>query len=419
MNGNELMINRFLIVTFLFVVVSQISVEQIRAGDWPQILGPNRNGLAVDERLADKWPDGKPQKAWEASVGSGFAGAAVSDNQLVLFHREKANDKLTAFNAETGKPVWTTNFPSTFRPQIVDDDGPRAVPTIQDGAVYAYSAEGRLYCVDVKTGKKRWERKTHEDFGADGGYFGAGSAPLVDGKHVIVNVGGNKKVAGIVAFDADSGDTVWTAVNDQASYSAPLITTIDDTRHLLCITRLNLVSLDPETGKERFRTPFGQRGPTVNGAIPVVAGSHALLTASYGIGAEWISITKNSVDVVWSDEVLSSQYTTPILQDGAMYGIDGRQDGGPITLKCFDPRTRKVHWTESWPEYATLIGADGKLLVMQTDGKLSLVRMSSSGYEQLGSASLLSGKTRALPALANGRLYIRNEKTLACFNLFH
>lgn len=411
------MFDRFLFISFVFTLISQFFVESVRAGDWPQILGPNRTGIAVDERIADRWAQGQPKKAWEMKVGSGFAGPTVMGKQVVLFHREKGNDLLTSFNAETGQLLWSTKFPSTFQPQIVDDDGPRATTAIDGDAVFAYSAQGTLYCVDLKTGKKNWERATHKDFGANGGYFGAGSSPLVDGKRVIVSVGGDKKRAGVVAFDTASGETVWSAVDDQASYSAPLIATVKGTRHLFCITRLNLVSLDPETGKERFRTPFGARGPTVNGATPVVLGQTVLLTASYGIGAQLISVAADSFEVVWKDEVLSSQYTTPILQGDVIYGIDGRQDGGPVTLKCFDPKTRKVFWSAPWDEYATLIGVDGKLLVMQTNGELKLVKMSKSQYEELGKTSLLSGKTRALPALAGGRLYVRNEKTLACFNL--
>ena len=239
----------------------------------------------------------------------------------------------------------------------------------------------------------------------------------MDGKRVIVNVGGDKKKAGVVAFEVTSGETVWSSIDDQASYSAPLIATMDGTRHLFCITRLNFVSLDPETGKERFRTPFGARGPTVNGATPVVFGQTVLLTASYGIGAELISVSTDGLQVVWKDEILSSQYTTPILQGDVMYGIDGRQDGGPMSLVCFDPKSRKVHWSSPRDEYATLIGVDGKLVVMHTNGELRLVKMSTAKYEELGKASLLTGKTRALPALANGRLYVRNEKTLACFDL--
>jgi outer membrane protein assembly factor BamB len=335
----------------------------------------------------------------------------------VLFHRQQDDDKLSAFDAETGEPIWSTSFPTSFQPQIGEGDGPLTTPTIHNGSIFAYSGEGKLYCVDLKGGKKRWERKTHKDFGANGGYFGAGSAPLVEGNLVIVNVGGDKMGAGVVTFNAETGETVWKAVKDQASYAAPVVVTEGDTRHLLCITRLNFVSLDPLTGKERFRTPFGQRGPTVNGAIPVIADNHILLTASYEIGAQWLKFGPQNCDVVWSDEILSSQYTTPILHDGAMYGIDGRQDGGPISLKCFDPMTRKEYWSKSGMTYSTLIGANGLLLVMQTDGVLKLTRLSKERYEELGSAKLLPGTTRALPALANGRFYVRNEKTLICVDL--
>ena len=404
---------RVTVVTVALVMLR----DTVAAGDWPQILGPHRNGIVEGERLAETWPASGPKKVWDSRVGSGFAGVAVVDNTVVLFHREGRDDRLTVFDASNGKSTWEVRFPSSFVPQIVEDDGPRAVPTVQDGAIYAYSAEGHLYCVDMKTKTKRWERNTFKDFGANGGYFGAGSAPIVDGNRVIVNVGGDRKSAGIVAFDTETGQTVWTAVNDQASYSAPIMTTLDDVRHLLCVTRLNLVSLDPETGKERFRIPFGQRGPTVNGAIPVVSRNHILLTASYGIGARWLEFGKQKCDVLWDDEILSSQYTTPILHDGAIYGIDGRQDGGPVSLKCFDPQTKKVHWTKSGLGYATLLSADNKLLMMQTDGTLTLIALSKDKYRELASSSLLSGTCRALPALANGRFYVRNERTLLCVDL--
>lgn len=397
--------------------VAMVYMAQVQGGEWPQILGSHRNGIAEQERLAEEWPAGGPKKVWNAEIGSGFAGMAVTEDIAVLFHRKGTNDVLTAFNSKTGDQLWETPFRSTFQPQIVSDDGPRAVPTIHEGSIFAYSSQGKLYCVDLKSGQKRWERKTHQDFGADGGYFGAGSAPLVEGKLVIVNVGGDKKKAGIVAFHVDSGETAWTAVSDQASYSAPVAATIDGTRHLLCVTRLNFVSLDPATGKERFRTPFGQRGPTVNGASPIVVGHHVMLTASYGIGAEWLELEPNKVEVIWADEILSSQYTTPIVFDGAVVGVDGRQDGGPSTIKCFDPVSRKEFWSKPGQIYSTLISADGKLLIMQTDGVLKMIKLSKAGYEELASTRLLPGVTRALPALAGGRLYVRGEKTLVCVDL--
>ncbi len=386
-------------------------------GDWPQIMGANRNGIAAKEKLADKWPTDGPRSLWEAKIGSGFAGVAVADGVTVLFHRLADEDTLTAFDAETGKRLWSQGFSTSFQPAIVEDDGPRAVPTIHQGRVYALASAGGLYCVDIKTGKPVWQRQTQTEFHVPSAYFGAGSSPLVEGQTLILNVGGDKDRAGVVAFDLNTGKTVWQTTTEQASYSSPIVTTLDDQRVLLCVTRLNFVSLDPATGKELARTPFGQRGPTVNGAVPVMIGQRVLLTASYGIGAELLSLSRSKIDIVWQDELLSSQYTTPIVHDGAVFGIDGRQDGGPISLKCFDPETRKVHWTKPGLAYATLIAADGKLLVVHTNGAARLAELNKTEYRELGAASLLRGTTRALPALANGRLYVRNEQTLKCVQL--
>ena len=398
------------------VLASLLQISGLNAADWPQILGPNRNGIADGEKVMSEFPKGGPKSLWHAEIGSGFAGVAVSGDRVVVFHRRNDQDLLTAYDAKTGQEIWSQAFHTSFQPSIVDDDGPRSVPTIHQGRVYALAAAGGLYCVDLKSGKPVWERQTQKDFRIPQSYFGAGTSPLVEGKTLIVNVGGDKDDAGIVAFDLDDGSTVWKSTREQASYSSPIALTIDNTRHLLCITRLNLVSLDPATGTERFRTPFGKRGPTVNAAIPVLIKDKLLVTASYEIGAELLSVRADTVEVDWSDEILSSQYTTPIFHQQAIYGIDGRQDGGPVTLKCFDPLTRKIHWSKP-VGYATLIAADGKLLVMQTSGVLKLVELTTAGYRELGSASLLTGVTRALPAFSNGRFYVRNESRLKCVSL--
>lgn len=399
-------------ILMLFAVSTSIS-----AGDWPQILGPNRNGVATSERLAASFPAGGPAAVWETRIGSGAAGVAVVGDSVIVFHRMGDDDTLSAYAAATGKPLWSQGFKTDFQPQVGTENGPLAMPTIHGSRVYAFSADGNLNCVELETGKPVWHRQTHREFHASPGYFGAGSSPLVEGRALIVNVGGDRDGAGVVAFDLEDGKTIWKSTREQPSYSSPIATTLDGTRHLLCITRFNLVSLDPTTGKERFRTPFGQRGPTVNAAIPVMMKNQVLLTASYGIGAELLTLHADRADITWNDEILSSQYTTPIVHDGVVYGVHGRQDQGTVSLICFDPQTRKVHWTKAGIEYATLIAADGKLLVMQTDGNLKLVELNKSAYRELGSASLLHGTTRALPALANGRFFVRNESTLKCVSL--
>lgn len=395
------------------LIVATVSIAH--AGDWPQILGPQRNAIASGEKLRANWDTGKLAPLWTVDCGSGLAGVAVSQGTVVLFHRD-GQETVSAYDAQSGKPRWKQGYATNFQAQIVDDDGPRAVPTIADGRVLAYGAAGRLIAVDFATGKPLWNRDTHKEFNAPGGYFGAGSAPLVEGKLVIVNVGGPKG-AGVVAFDVATGQPAWRTSDELASYAAPIAASIEGQRRVLVITRMQFLGLDPATGKETFRVPFGARGPTVNGASPVMIGDSALLTASYGIGAKRVKLSPSTADVVWEDEILSSQYTTPVVHEGNVFGVDGRQDGGPVSLKCFDPASRKVHWEQPLSQYATLIAADGKLLIMQTNGELLIAALETAKYTELAKLKLLTGTTRALPALANGRLYIRNERALACYDL--
>jgi outer membrane protein assembly factor BamB len=401
----------------LWAVISAGAVRCLPAGDWPQILGPNRNGIAEKESLADSWPKAGPKKVWEAPVGSGYSGVAVTRDTAIVFHRVRDEETVTALSAQSGEQLWSQGYPTTYRPQIEDSDGPRCVPVIAENRVITFGAQGVLSAWDLKTGKPLWSRKTHSEFSPPESYFGAGSTPLVEGKAVLVNVGG-KGGAGVVAFDLATGKTLWQSTETAASYSSPIAVTIGPARHALFLTRLHLVALDPATGKERFRTEFGQRGPTVNAANPVMIGEDVLLTASYGIGAKFLRVGKDSAQIHWEgDDILSSQYTTPIVDNGLVYGIDGRQDGGSVSLKCFDPETRKVHWTKPLTEYATLIAADGKLLVQQTNGTLRLVKINPERYEELATASLFESQTRALPALADGRYYLRDKSKLRCFDV--
>jgi outer membrane protein assembly factor BamB len=194
--------------------------------------------------------------------------------------------------------------------------------------------------------------------------------------------------------------------------------TIDGVRHVVFVTRLSVVSVDPATGAERFRFRFGSRGPTVNAANPLILGDHIFVSASYGVGAQWATIERNRAVQVWaSDNVMSSQYTTSVEHDGLLYGIDGRQDVGVARLRCFDPRTGKVHWTEEGFGTGNLILADGKLVILKTDGGLLLVDPNPKAYRALAKAELFDGTAQALAALSNGRLYARDTTTLKCVEI--
>lgn len=393
------------------------------AGDWPQILGPERNGAApADEKLAEFWPDGGPKVTWEKQVGSGYAGVAVAGPRAYLFHRLGDADVLEALNPVTGETLWKEAAPSSFSPGVGSGDGPICIPTVANDLVVTYSPQGLLVVRNASTGQLVWKRATHDEFGAQEGYFGAGNTPLVAGHVVIVNVGGARTGAGVVGFDLRTGAPLWKQVADQASYSAPILVRDGNRDLAIVITRLKCVALNPETGNPIWEIPFGSRGPTVNGALPVRVRDRLFLTASYGIGGVLLDLKPNSVETLWADsDTLASQYATPVESDGLLFSFHGRDDVPPAEFRCVDPFAvlfkQRVLWSVPDFGYGTLIKADGKLILAKTNGELILADVSREKYAPKSVFKAFDGTVRALPALANGGLFVRDEQTLKRFDV--
>jgi outer membrane protein assembly factor BamB len=395
------------------------------AGDWPQVLGPNRDGIAAaDERLAEAWPADGPPVEWRRDVGAGYAGIAVASGRAVLFHRVGKSEVVEAIDAATGKTLWSDGHPTTFTPQVGGGDGPLCTPVIHDGRVIVFGAQGILGCLDLATGRRLWQRDTHREFDAPEGYFGAGSTPLVVGGNVLVNVGGSRQEAGIVAFDLGTGATAWKATAEPASYSSPVEVDIAGVPHAVVVTRYQCLLVEAATGAVKWRFPFGMRGPTVNAATPLVmaAGGAAekrlLVTAAYGIGSVNASFDGKAAQTLWEGtESLASQYCTPIATQGILLAIDGRDDVPPAELKAVDAATGRVLWVERGFGYGTLLSADGKLIAAKTDGELVLMRADAKDMHVLARARPLAGTIRALPALAAGRLYVRDDSVLTCLRV--
>lgn len=412
LRGNLLQ-SRLLLCTLVLLVQGSAN-----AGDWPQILGPHRDGRAENESLLATLPRTGPPLVWQTEVGDGYAGVAVAGKRVVLFHRVEGAEVVECLDAATGKRHWKTPFETAAPSSIDPDKGPRCVPVINEERVFLFGAAGQLHCVSLATGAVQWSRDLARDFNIPDSYFGCGSTPLVEKDVLLLNVGGRGPRRGIAAFSTQTGKTVWQMGEEAASYSSPVTATHDKVRHAIFITRLNLISVDPLTGREQFRHPFGRRGPTVNAASPLVFDGRIFLTASYGVGALCGKFTADSFTEEWSsDEILSSQYSTPVFRDGFLYGIDGREDVGVARLRCIQAQSGKVQWTVEDFGTAVPLLADGKLLLQKTDGTLVLARPDPQGFRSLGTARLTDSTVRALPALSQGRYYIRDARQLKCFDL--
>ena len=403
-----------------FVAVLWLCAGATNAADWPQFLGPARNGTVDTAALADSWPAGGPPALWTSKVGAGFAGPVVAGERLVLFHRQGNEAIVDCLDAASGTPLWTSKYPTDYRDAMGFDEGPRATPAIHDGRVYTFGAEGVLSCRDLADGKVAWSADTRALFKPDKGFFGPACSPLVEQDLVVLHVGG-RDGAGIVAFDRLTGTVRWKSTGDEAGYASPIAATVAGKRLLLCFTRAGLNGLDPATGAARFTFPFRSRShASVNAATPLVVGDEVFLSSSYGTGAILLKLAAGQdPKEVWSgDDILSNHYATSVHHAGHLYGFDGRQEQTP-RLRCVEWKTGKVKWTEENFGAGTLLAAGEKLIILTEGGELVTAPATPEGFKSTGRAKVLPKVCRAHPALAGGLLFARDEDTLVCIDLRH
>jgi outer membrane protein assembly factor BamB len=398
-------------------IVAAVGATDCRA-DWPQFLGPHRNGTALETNVP-VWGKEGPRTAWQAKVGAGFAGPVVAGGKALMFHRVGDEEVLTCFDAVTGTEVWQGKYPSKYRDEFGFDDGPRGTPAVSEGSVYTFGAEGVLQAWDLKDGRKRWSVNTKAEFRAPKGHFGPACSPLVERDLVVVNVGG-RPGAGLVAFDAGTGRVRWKVTEDEASYASPIAATVGGQRRVYAITREALVGVNALDGALLFRLPW--RPPmdaSVSAATPLVIDDLIFISASYGTGAMLLRLGsgEGTPEKIWDkDGVLSNHYATSVYHDGHLYGFDGRQEQG-CELRCVELKTGQVRWSQGGLRAGTVTLAGGQLLVMTEQGELVQAVASPKGYQETGRAQIAPLGVRAHPAMAAGRFYVRSKDRLLCVNL--
>jgi outer membrane protein assembly factor BamB len=391
------------------------------ASDWPQFLGPTRDGIYPGNDVASSWPKDGPPLIWQKNVGQGFSGPAVASGRVVMFHRLADKETVECLDSNSGKPIWSFDYPTKYRDDFGFDEGPRATPAIADGRVYTYGAEGMLHCIDFERGSMIWSKNVKAEARAAKGFFGIACSPLVEGDAVLLNAGG-RDGAGIIAFDKKDGKVLWKATNDEASYSSPTAATVNGKRFAFVLTRANLVALDPATGSVFFQYPF--RPPinaSVTAATPLVIGDSVFISASYDTGAALLKIKEAGFEKFWSSEdAISCHYATCVHHKGFLYGIHGRTDPGfepPASLRCIEFATGKVRWQKENFGAAVLTLAGDDLLILTERGELIRAPASPESFKESARVQVLSSQVRAHPAIADGYFYARSKDKLVCLDL--
>lgn len=383
------------------------------AQDWPQWLGPTRDGK-IDDTI-EPWK--KPLEAvWSVPVGDGHSSPIVAQGMVFLHHKPGNSDEetLTAWDL-SGKKVWeVTNPRDPFKSEF--GVGPRATPSYSDGKIYSLGVTGILICRDAATGKEIWSKPLLAEFKAKNLYFGVSSSPLVDGNYVYVMPGG--ELGSIVALNKKTGDLVWKSGTDRASYSSPTITVLEGRKLLVFQTERGVVGLDPATGKEQFRIPLKDL-LNESSTTPVRIGD-MLFASSVTFGSIGIklSATEPVASQAWKNNKLTCYFGTPVEFDGSLYAVTGQIVNPTATLHCIDPKTGQSLWSKKGvgTYHATLLRTREKLLILEEKGDLVMVQPSKEGYQELARSPLCK-MTWAHPAYAQGMLFIRDSQELKAIKL--
>jgi len=403
------------------MIVLLVFSTVVSAADWPQWLGPNRDGVS-SEKVAP-WKE-VPKVLWRQAVGEGNSSPVVTEGRVFIHAKikDKDEEEVTAFDAKSGKELWRVTY-ARDKFQSLYGNGPRATPAVADGRVYTFGITGILTCFEAASGKQLWQVDTLKKFEAKNLLFGMACSPLVEGNKVLINVGG--KGASVVAFDKDKGDVVWQTLDDRASYSSPIVFGQGKERQVVFLTQQGVVALNPVDGGKNWQFPLVDK-LFESSTTPVRAGN-LLLASSITYGSAGLTLEtkdgKPAMKEAWKKAALTCYFSTPVpVGDEHIYlvtGTLGLPGTASATLRCIEAKTGKQLWEKAKiGEYhaALLRTADNKLLMLDDTGNLILLDPDPKEYRELA-RSKVCGKTWAHPALSDGRLYVRDGKELICLQL--
>lgn len=380
--------------------------------DFPQFLGPARNGVLPGPRLARDFAARPPVPRWRRPVGEGWSGFAVVGNVAVTQEQWGGEERVVAYDAATGEPLWSHADEARYA-TVVAGVGPRAVPTITDGRVFTMGATGLVNALELATGRRLWAHDVLRENDATAPEWGKSCSPLVVDGRVVVSAGGAGGRS-LVAFDAATGAPAWSAGSDGSSYSSPQLLTLAGRRQVVILNHGSLAGHDPQTGALLWEQPFPGAQPNV--AVPLLLGSDRLLVSvGYGVGSKAYRIAAAgdalSAALEWESPRLKSKFANLVRHEGSVYGLD---DG---VLACLDPATGERRWKDGRYGHGQLLLVGGTLLVQTEEGEVVLVDPAADGLHERTRFGALEGKTWNPPALAGRLLVVRNDREAAAFEL--
>jgi len=375
------------------------------AADWYRWRGPDLNGISTETGWQSKWADEGPKQLWKASIGTGFSSVTVSKGRVYALGNQNDVDTIFCFDAKTGVPVWKYSYSAPLDPKFYEG-GPSSTPTIDDDRVYTLSKNGDLVCVDSLKGKLIWSTNVTKSLGLVIPTWGFAGSVLVEGNLAILNVGSVG-----TAFDKMTGKVVWRSGAGAPGYATPLAFTSGNERLLAIFGAQSLDVVKLADGHKVWSFPW-KTEYDVNAAAPILSGDEAFVSSGYGHGAALVKFAGNQPTQVWQNKNMKNQFSSSVLWQGFIYGVDESQ------LTCLDWKTGAVKWTNPKFGKGSLMLADGKLVGLSERGELIIAEAAPEQFKVISRAQVLGGKCWTVPVLSNGHIYCRNAKgDLVCLDV--
>ena len=390
------------------------------ASDWPAFRGRNRDGVVSGPKLSRDWQV-KPRQLWKQPCGAGWGSFAVAGNLLVTLEQRRDNEAIVGYEAETGKELWKYEYEAKFW-EPLGGPGPRTTPTISGGDVFSLGAEGHLVCVNARTGDHKWTVNILGD--TPNLKWGMAGSPLVVDDKVIVNPGfqGDSQAENraVSAFDRKTGRLVWATASRKAGYSSPMLATIDNVRQIILLDGNQLAGYDLATGVMLWTYPWDETNQDINVAQPIVWEKEGkiFITSGYTIGCAMLHVWKSpegwKVSELWKNvnKPLRCKMSSPIEYQGFLYGLDEGM------LACIDAKNGKLKWKGDRFGHGQMLRWEDLLILLAENGDLVLFELTPLEQRILGRVPAIKApRNWNTPAIANGRIYVRNDKEMACFDL--
>lgn len=395
---------------------------------WPQWRGPHRDGSIHVADFSTNWPKKGLPLLWQKPIGRGYSSFAVKDGRLYSLFQEAGKEVVACWRVENGEEVWRHSYDCRAD---VDFPGPRSTPALDGDRLYSVGSDGTFLCLDAATGSPRWQKNLLREFHASAPKWGVAFSPLIDGDLVFTMPGGADGNS-LAAFNRITGELVWKGFNEPAGYSSPVAVTIAGTRQILFFMGRSLIAVRPNDGELCWRCPW-ETMFDVNAATPLVFATqrksrssaeqsseealhYAFISSGYDRGCALLRISAKEdgrfkVKTVYTGKQMRCHFASPVRHGEYLYGIDDSR------LTCLNLRNGKVVWKESGIKKGSLLCVNDYLLLLGEEGQLLLLDAAEKKYAPIAEARPLHGRCWTMPVIAEGKLFLRDEGQMKCFNL--